>query len=95
MTFCRREGPLSKDWWGYEEWGHWFEQASGEEIEDILASLSPKVRRVIKFRFGLCGKSKLSVAETAKKVKATEERVRQFVDLGFSGMSKFMQGTED
>ena len=53
------------------------EQSLKEDIEDVLTSLSMKEAEIIRYRFGLNGKSPLSLKEIGDKYNLTKERIRQ------------------
>ncbi len=53
------------------------EQSLKEDIEDVLRSLSMKEAEIIRYRFGLNGKSPLSLKEIGDKYNLTKERIRQ------------------
>ncbi len=48
-----------------------------EDIESVLRSLSTKEAEIIQYRFGLNGKSPLSLKEIGDKYNLTKERIRQ------------------
>jgi RNA polymerase primary sigma factor len=48
-----------------------------EEVEDLLATLSPKERRVLQLRYGLVDGRLLTLEEVGKRLGVTRERIRQ------------------
>ncbi|TVR03946.1 MAG: RNA polymerase sigma factor RpoD/SigA [Spirochaetaceae bacterium] len=53
------------------------EKALKDDINDVLATLSDKESEIIQFRFGLNGRSPLSLKEIGDKYNLTKERIRQ------------------
>jgi RNA polymerase primary sigma factor len=53
------------------------EQSLREDIDEVLRSLSLKEAEIIRYRFGLNGKSPLSLKEIGDKYNLTKERIRQ------------------
>jgi len=53
------------------------EQSLKEDIDDVLQSLTRKEAEIIRYRFGLNGKSPLSLKEIGDKYNLTKERIRQ------------------
>ncbi len=53
------------------------EKSLKEDINDVLESLSEKEREIIQFRFGLNGRTPLSLKEIGDQYNLTKERIRQ------------------
>lgn len=53
------------------------EQSLREDIDSVLRSLTKKESEIIQYRFGLNGKSPLSLKEIGDKYNLTKERIRQ------------------
>ncbi len=53
------------------------EQALKDDINEVLATLTDKESEIIQYRFGLNGRSPLSLKEIGDKYKLTKERIRQ------------------
>jgi RNA polymerase primary sigma factor len=53
------------------------EKALKEDINDVLATLTEKEAEIIQFRFGLNGRSPLSLKEIGDRYSLTKERIRQ------------------
>jgi RNA polymerase primary sigma factor len=53
------------------------EKSLKEDIDEVLRSLSLKEAEIIRYRFGLNGKSPLSLKEIGDKYNLTKERIRQ------------------
>ncbi|TVQ40983.1 MAG: RNA polymerase sigma factor RpoD/SigA [Spirochaetaceae bacterium] len=53
------------------------EQALKDDINEVLTTLSAKESEIIQYRFGLNGRSPLSLKEIGDKYKLTKERIRQ------------------
>jgi RNA polymerase primary sigma factor len=51
----------------------------GEQVDDMVASLTPREARVLRLRYGLSGDSPLTLGEIGAKIGVTRERVRQIV----------------
>jgi RNA polymerase primary sigma factor len=47
------------------------------EVRDLLATLTPRERKVVRFRFGLEGARPLTLQEVGRTLGVTRERVRQ------------------
>jgi RNA polymerase primary sigma factor len=47
------------------------------EVEDVLASLAPRERRVIQLRYGLVDDGQRTLEEVGKRFGLTRERIRQ------------------
>ena len=53
------------------------EKALKEDINAILSTLSDKEAEIVQYRFGLNGRSPLSLKEIGDKYNLTKERIRQ------------------
>jgi len=47
------------------------------EVEHVLASLTPRERRVLQLRFGLVDDHQCTLEEIGKRIGVTRERIRQ------------------
>lgn len=65
-----------------------FAKESQETIKFVLASLTPNQEKVIRMRFGLDGGSEHTLAEVAKAIGVTVERVRQIEKQALFKMRK-------
>jgi RNA polymerase primary sigma factor len=48
-----------------------------EDIEEMLASLTPREARILRWRYGLSGERPLTLKEIGTKIGVSRERVRQ------------------
>jgi len=53
------------------------EKSLKEDINGVLATLSPKESEIVQYRFGLNGRSPLSLKEIGDRYQLTKERIRQ------------------
>ena len=53
------------------------ESALKDDINEILATLTDKESEIVQYRFGLNGRSPLSLKEIGDRYKLTKERIRQ------------------
>ena len=66
-----------------------FKLSLQDTINDVLNQLSEREMRIIQLRFGLNGKTPLTLEETGKVLGITRERVRQIQEMAISKMRNF------
>ncbi len=53
------------------------EKSLHEDIEEALCALPPKEEKIMRLRYGLCGKKPMSLKEVGDEIGLTKERIRQ------------------
>ena len=74
---CTRLAELIRDDSAKEPFEAAFSSTLHQTIDNILSNLSEKEMNIIRLRYGLDGKTPLTLEETGKKLGITRERVRQ------------------
>jgi len=65
-----------------------------ERIENLFEIMSEREREVLDMRFGLADKKPRTLAEVAKKLGVSRERVRQIEEAALAKIRKFVEGTK-
>ena len=68
------------------------EQLRRREVEDAIADLNPRVRRVLELRYGLAGEHPRSLEEVGRALGVTRERVRQLESSAFRELQSTAPG---
>lgn len=65
-----------------------------ERVDNLLEIMSDREREVLDMRFGLADKRPHTLAEVAKKLGVSRERIRQIEELALKRIRKFVEGTK-
>ena len=65
-----------------------------ERVDNLLGTMSEREREILDMRFGLENKKPHTLAEVAKKLRVSRERVRQIEKIALSKIRKFVEGTK-
>jgi len=66
-----------------------------ERVENLLEIMSDREREVLDMRFGLIDKKPHTLAEVAKKLGVSRERIRQIEEAALKKIRKFVEGTKE
>jgi len=66
-----------------------------EEVTELLATLNPRERKIIAFRFGLGGGRERTLEEVGRKFGVTRERIRQLQNMALVKMRKALRKREE
>ena len=62
-----------------------------ERVTSLLRATSNREREVLDMRFGLADGKQYTLAEVAKKLKVSRERVRQIEEMALKKLRKFVE----
>ncbi|MDD5120298.1 MAG: sigma-70 family RNA polymerase sigma factor [Candidatus Omnitrophica bacterium] len=66
-----------------------------ERVDNLLGTMSEREREILNLRFGLSNVKSQTLAEVAKKLKVSRERIRQIEETALRKLKKFVVGQED
>jgi RNA polymerase primary sigma factor len=66
-----------------------------ERVDNLLEIMSDREREILDMRFGLADKRPHTLAEVAKKLGVSRERIRQIEELALRRIRKFVEGTKE
>ena len=66
-----------------------------ERVENLLEIMSDREREILDLRFGLADKRPHTLAEVAKKLGVSRERIRQIEEAALRKIRKFVEGTKE
>ncbi|MDD5731216.1 MAG: sigma-70 family RNA polymerase sigma factor, partial [Candidatus Omnitrophica bacterium] len=66
-----------------------------ERVANLLEIMNDREREVLDMRFGLENKKQHTLAEVAKKMKVSRERIRQIEEAALLKIKKFVEGTKE
>jgi len=65
-----------------------------ERVENLLEIMNDREREILDMRFGLADKKPHTLAEVAKKLGVSRERIRQIEEMALKKIRKFVEGTK-
>jgi RNA polymerase primary sigma factor len=66
-----------------------------ERVENLLEIMSDREREILDLRFGLADKKPRTLAEVAKKLGVSRERIRQIEEAALKKIRRFVEGTKE
>jgi len=66
-----------------------------ERVDNLLEIMSDREREILDMRFGLADKRPHTLAEVAKKLGVSRERIRQIEEAALRKIRKFVEGTKE
>lgn len=66
-----------------------------ERVANLLEIMTDREREILDMRFGLAGKKPHTLAEVAKKLGVSRERIRQIEEAALMKIRKFVEGTKE
>ena len=71
------------------------EKSASEDLNAVVESLDQREAEIIKLRFGLDGRSEMTLQEVGDRFHVTRERIRQLEDLALRKMRRLMADRDD
>jgi RNA polymerase primary sigma factor len=66
-----------------------------ERVANLLEIMTDREREILDMRFGLADKKTHTLAEVARKLGVSRERIRQIEELALKKIRKFVEGTNE